>query len=202
MSGLRQKPRRRPPSALHSAPRVRAQGQRRVHGALVQNRSPGQPQLRRRSRLVGEAGYRSRSHVTAALDFDPVHRMSARTTIGACDGRKAIALAGLGDLSSFLSHVSPGVSHQVRAGISGGDLGELVLEAAELQSTIYFAIWRSKAAAGHCLPGLLGGSRADGVIAPSNARRSGTAVRIETTLKLTGCPSGPVRLAKMNHRID
>ena len=94
VSGLRQKPRRRPPSAVHPAPRVEAQGQRRVHGTFVQNPSPG-PQLRRRSRLVEEAGYRSRRHVAAALDFDPVHRaMIERVAVpldqGSARGRRVL----------------------------------------------------------------------------------------------------------------
>ena len=77
VSGLRQKPRRRPPSAVHPAARDGTQGQRRIHGTAVQNASPRQPSLRRRGGLVGETGYRSRRDLADALGFDAAYRVRA-----------------------------------------------------------------------------------------------------------------------------
>jgi hypothetical protein len=54
------------------------QGERRVHRAAVQKPSPRQPQLRRRSRLVGTTGHRSHRHIANALGLDPAYRMKAR----------------------------------------------------------------------------------------------------------------------------
>jgi hypothetical protein len=50
-------PARRPPSQVGPGAGNGAQGKRRVHSPSVQNPPPRQPQLRRRTRLVGEAGY-------------------------------------------------------------------------------------------------------------------------------------------------
>ena len=72
---LRQKPRRRPPSAVHPAPRDGTQGQPRIHGSSVQNASPGQPSLWRRAGLVGKFVDQPSGGFAEALGFDAAYRM-------------------------------------------------------------------------------------------------------------------------------
>ena len=49
----------------------------RCDSARELNPSPRQPQFRRRGRLMGETGNRSRSHCADTLDFDAAHRIES-----------------------------------------------------------------------------------------------------------------------------